>query len=66
MPRPDAPLSAAELDRLGHEWVPVFERLNARYGKAEVLRRWTNFLRLVPDVTALPAVIFEAGWRDWL
>lgn len=65
MPQRDAPLSAEELDRLGREWVPVFARLEARYGDAEVLRRWKNFSRLVPDVTTLPAVIFEAGWRHW-
>jgi len=67
VPRPVGwePENTDELDRLGREWVPVFARLKARHGEAEVARRWTNFLRLVPDATDLAGVIFEAGWRRW-
>jgi hypothetical protein len=58
-------LTADECDRLARGWMPVFERLKARYGDAEVGRRWDNFLRMVPDAAELPALIFEAGWRHW-
>lgn len=58
-------LTADELDRLGREWVPVFERLKAQHGEAEVAHRWGNYLRLVSAAGKQPAVIFEAGWEHW-